>query len=178
MRQRALKKRANSRRLKPAFPPIRRGGLAMNQGAKNDALLPSPLVWSAQAHGASAQRPARMPLTPSPIISPCHSDRPCFCACLACIMEIQMNGEHGYWIRTQQNRAGCTLASWKDIWETAFSGIRKDFLNDFSHPCQGKKIFFHAMRNFVGQFEPFSLFIFARGQKLKMASLVVGVYFF
>ena len=59
-----------------------------------------------------------------------------------------------------------------------FSGIRKDFLNDFSHPCQGKKIFFHAMRNFVGQFEPFSLFIFARGQKLKMASLVVGVYFF
>ena len=59
-----------------------------------------------------------------------------------------------------------------------FFGILKDFLNDFSHPCQGKKIFFHAMRNFVGQFEPFSLFIFARGQKLKMASLVVGVYFF
>lgn len=59
-----------------------------------------------------------------------------------------------------------------------FFGILKDFLNDFSHPCQGKKIFFHAMRNFVGQFEPFSLFIFAREQKLKMASLVVGVYFF
>jgi len=43
---------------------------------------------------------------------------------------------------------------------------------------RGKKVFFRAMRNFVGQFEPFSLFIFARGQKLKMASLVVGVYFF
>jgi hypothetical protein len=26
--------------------------------------------------------------------------------------------------------------------ETAFSDIRKDFLNDFSHPCQGKKAFF------------------------------------
>ena len=59
-----------------------------------------------------------------------------------------------------------------------FSGILKDFLNDFSRACQGKKVFFHAMRNFVGQFEPFSLFIFARGQKLKMAFLVVGVCFF
>ena len=42
----------------------------------------------------------------------------------------------------------------------------------------GKESLFHAMRNFVGQFEPFSLFIFARGQELKMAFLVVGVCFF
>jgi len=103
---------------KPEFGGVIPGVSAMSAAA---GLLGAPIMHDFVVISLSDL------LTPSPIIPPRHSDRPCFCACLACIMEIQMDGVHGYWIRTQQNRAGCTLASWKDIRKTALFRYSQGF---------------------------------------------------